>query len=369
MTYLDYSATTFASDEVLDEFVKSAKEYRGNPNSNHILGIKAKKRIDEATLNIANILKVNVDEIIYTSGASESNNLAIKGVCLKHKTGHIITTKLEHSSVVAPINRLCNDGYEVSFAPLKEDGTIDIDNLKSMIRDDTYLVSIVGVDSELGIRQNIEEIGLFLKEYPNVLFHVDATQLIGKSYFNFENVDLVSFSAHKFFGIKGIGCLIKKRSVKLIPQIDGGASTTKYRSGTPALEMIVSLEKALKLAYKDFDKKLEYIRKLNKDITKFLSMYSNIKINNTSKSIDQIINFSITNSKKLVDLLTKEGICLSTKSACSTQEALSKSVMCLYNDEKRANESIRISISYVTTKEEIERFKKIFVKCYEKIGD
>lgn len=368
MTYLDYSATTFPSDDVLDEFVSAAKEFKGNPNSSHILGIKAKKRIDEATLNIANILKVNADEIIYTSGASESNNLAIKGVCSKYKTGHIITTKLEHSSVIAPINRLCNNDFEVSFASLKEDGTIDIDYLKSIIREDTRLVSIVGVDSELGIKQNIEEIGLLLKQYPNILFHVDATQLIGKSYFNFENVDLVSFSAHKFFGIKGIGCLIKKHNVKLIPQIDGGASTTKYRSGTPALELIVSLEKALELAYKDFDKKLKYINELNKDIKKFLKIYPTIMINNTSKSIDQIINFSVKNSKELVDLLTKEGICLSTKSACSMQDALSKSVMCLYNDENRANESIRVSISYVTSKEDIEKFKEAFIKCYEEIN-
>lgn len=369
MIYLDYSATTFPNSKVIDDFTDAAKKYRGNPNSHHVLGIKAKERINSATSSISKILGVKENEIIYTSGASESNNLAIKGICEKYKKGHIITTRLEHSSVIAPINRVCNNDFEVSFAKLREDGTIDIDYLKGIIREDTYLVSIVGVDSELGIRENIEEVGELLKNYPNITFHVDATQLIGKTYFDFKNVDLVSFSAHKFFGIKAIGCLIKKENIKLIPQIDGGASTTKYRSGTPALELIVSLETALSLAYKDFDEKLKYIEEISSNLKDFLKSYPDIKINNTSKSINQIINFSITNSKKLVDLLTKKEICISTKSACSSQDSISKAVMCLYNDESRANESIRISVSYVTTKEEVEKFKKIFDECYKKIGD
>lgn len=212
MVYLDYSATTYVNEEVMDAFSKASYEYRGNPNSSHKQGIKCKKRIDEATKKIASIIGVKESSIIYTSGSSESNNLAIKGVCAANKGNHIITTALEHSSVMSPINRLCLNGYNVSIVKLDEKGQVDLNDLKSLINDDTVLVSIALVDSELGIKQNIEEIGKFLKEYPNCYFHVDATQGVGKTNINFNDVDLVSFSAHKFFGIKGIGCLIKKKT-------------------------------------------------------------------------------------------------------------------------------------------------------------
>lgn len=368
MIYLDYSATTFPNSKVLKTFNKACKKYHGNPNSSHYLGVKAKKEISDATLNIANILGIKDYEIIYTSGASEANNLAIKGLCKANKGKHIITTKMEHSSVVAPINRLCSDGYEVSFVNLKSSGLIDVDHLKSIIRDDTVLVSIVGVDSELGIKQNIKAILEVLKEYPNCYFHVDATQMVGKTTLELDGVDLVSFSAHKFFGIKGIGCLLKKKNVKLIPLIDGGASTTKYRSGTPTLELILSLEKALSLAYKDFYVKEKYINKLNNDLKKFLASYSNIKINSTKNSVSQIINFSCDNADKFVQLLNKNKVYLSTKSACSSADSLSKSVSAIYNDEYRAKNSVRISLSYVTSKREIKKFMKIFDECYKRVN-
>ena len=369
MIYLDYSATTFPSDEVLDEFTKSAKEFCGNPNSSHNLGERAKNRIDEATNNIAKILNVKPSEIIYTSGSSEANNLAIKGVCKANNGKHIITTMMEHSSVIAPINRLCQDDYDVSFVKLNSDGTVNLDDLEKLIKDDTVLVSIVAVDSELGIKQNIDEIGRLLKKYPNVFFHVDATQMIGKTDFNFENVDLFSFSAHKFFGIKGVGCLVKKDYVKIIPQIDGGSSTTKFRSGTPALELIISLETALNNAVKNLNNNKDYIKKINNDIKRFLLDHKTIVINNTEKSIDQIINFSIPNRKKLYGYLNDHNIYVSTKSACSSSDALSKTIMAIYNDKKRAEESIRISISYTTTEEEIDEFKKVFEEYYRKYGD
>lgn len=370
MIYLDYSATTFVNKTVLNSFVDDALKYKGNPNSSHELGVKNNKRIQEATKNIAKLLNVKKDEIIYTSGSSESNNLAIKGVCNANKGKHIITTVLEHSSVIAPINRLCKEGYEVSFVKLDSNGMVDLEDLQSKIRDDTVLVSIVGVDSELGIKQNIDNVGKVLKNYPNCLFHVDATQMIGKVKVNFDNVDLISFSAHKFFGIKGIGCLIKKEHVKLEAQIDGGNSVTKYRSGTPQLELIVSLEKALTIAYNNFDKKLNHINKVNRELKKSLSKYSDIVLNSTPSSIDQIVNISTLNVKsdKLIRLLNEKKVYVSSKSACSSADALSKAVMSLYNDEKRADNSIRISISYVTTLKEIRKFEKTFDECYKKLG-
>lgn len=369
MIYLDYSATTFADKKVLNKFNEACLKYKGNPNSNHKLGLKAKEEIEKSSKKILEILKINDSKIIYTSGSTEANNLAIKGVCSANKGNHIITTKLEHSSVIAPINRLASDNYEVDFVNLTKDGTVDIEDLKSKIKENTVLVSISYVDSELGIKQNIEEIGALLKDFPNCYFHVDATQAIGKIKTNFDNVDLISFSAHKFFGIKGIGALIKKDNVKIKPLLDGGASTTKFRSGTPATELIISMQEALELAYLNFDKKLKYISNLHKDVLSFLKKYKDININNTKSSIKQNINFSVPNSDKLVELLNEKDVYLSTKSACSSADSLSKAIMTIYNDEKRAGESIRISLSYKTTKKEIKEFKKIFDYCYRNKGE
>ena len=369
MIYLDYSATTFADKKVIDEFNKACLKFKGNPNSSHKLGLKAKEKIEQISNKILGMFKLNNYSIIYTSGATESNNLAIKGVCNANKGKHIITTRLEHSSVISPINRLASNNYDVDFVNLTKDGIVDVNDLKEKIKEDTVLVSICYVDSELGIKQNIQEIGKILKDYPNCYFHVDATQAIGKIEPNFEDVDLISFSAHKFFGLKGIGALIKNNNVKIMPLLDGGNSTTKFRSGTPATELIVSLGKALELVYFNFDKKMEYVKSLNEDLKTFLNNYEDIKINNTKCSIDQNINFSVPNSKKIVGLLDENEIYVSTKSACSSSETLSKTIMAIYDDEKRAEDSIRISLSHKTTKEEMKKFKKIFNYCYLNKGE
>ena len=178
----------------------------------------------EATEQIAKLLNIKPTEIIYTSGASESNNTVIKGIAMKYQNRgkHIITTELEHSSVVAPLQYLTNLGYEVDFVRLKEDGQIDIEHLKSLLREDTILVTMASVSSELGIMQPIEEIGAILKEYPKCFFHVDMTQNLGKVPISLENIDLASFSAHKFYGMKGIGGLVKKEGILLEPLIHGG---------------------------------------------------------------------------------------------------------------------------------------------------
>ena len=258
MVYLDYSATTKPSKEVLDSFIK-ATEYAGNPNSLHKYGTSAKKLIDASTEQITKLLKIKKDEIIYTSGASEANNTAIKGVCLAHPTKkHIITTPFEHSSIYGPINYLVDLGYSVDFVKIKDNGIVDIENLKSLITNDTILISIGYINSETGIRQPVEEIAKILKDYKWLYFHTDITQAIGKVDVDLKNVDLASFSAHKIFGFKGIGGLVKKNNVSIIPLIHGGKSTTAFRSGTPATELIVSLAKALRLALIDLDKKYDY---------------------------------------------------------------------------------------------------------------
>ena len=249
MIYLDYSATTPVDKSVLESFNKATLDYPGNPNSIHALGVKSNELVNAATKQISKILGVLPSEIIYTSGSSESNNTAIKGICEKYQNRgkHIITTKYEHSSIYGPISYLQRHGFEVDFVETDSYGRVDIESLKSLLRDDTILVSITSVNSEIGIINPIEEIGKLLKDYPKVFFHVDMTQSIGKYKIDLENVDLASASAHKIFGIKGIGLLIKKEKILLEPLIHGGKSTTVYRSGTPAVALIVSLAKALRL--------------------------------------------------------------------------------------------------------------------------
>ena len=316
--YLDFAATTFPSEEVIKAFLEESN-YSANANSNHALGKICNQRIIENTNLIASLFKVKKEEIIYTSGASEANNLALKGICLKYKKGHIITTKFEHSSVIATLNYLSSLGFEIDFVECDKFGLVKIDNLKKLIREDTILISIAGINSEIGILEPVLEIGKFLKEnYPNIVFHVDATQAIGKVNLNLDHIDLLSLSGHKIFGFKGIGLLIKKEHLKLVPLIHGGKSTTIYRSGTPQNELIAALGKALEIAYLDIDKKNAYVKTINKEIREFLEKYENVRINSNAYSTPYILNFSLlgTNSNLFQDLISKQGIYLSTKTAC-----------------------------------------------------
>ena len=368
MVYLDYSATTKASDEVIDSFVK-ATNYAGNPNSLHKYGIEANNLINASTKQIAKLLNVKTDEVIYTSGASEANNTVIKGICFSHPNKkHIITTPFEHSSIYGPINYLVDLGYKVDFVKINADGLVDLDDLENLITDDTILVSIGCVNSEIGVRQDIEGIGKMLKKYKSLYFHSDITQAIGKVKVDLTNVDLASFSGHKIFCFKGIGCLIKKKNVSITPLIHGGKSTTSYRSGTPATELIVSLAKALRLALDKIDEKYNYVKDLNTYLKEEVSKVDNVYINSNDKCIPQILNMSVIGIKPevLLHSLEEFEIYISTQSACSVS-TISKAVMALTNSKDRASSSIRVSLSYKTTKEELEFFIKHFKECVEKL--
>lgn len=372
MVYLDYSATTPVNEEVLDTFVEVSRKYIGNPNSSHKLGQLSKRVIDDATNKIANILKVKPEEIIYTSGASESNNLAIKGVALRKGKGHIISTMLEHSSITGPLNYLQQNGFEIEFVHIKDNGLVDIEHLKSLIKEDTILVSICAVDSELGIRQPIEEIGKMLSEYPNMLFHVDATQCIGKDFINLDHVDMASFTAHKIYGIKGIGGLFKKSNIMIQPLIHGGKSTTIFRSGTPAVALIASFAKALELIFNHLDGKIRNIKEKNMRVRTFLSRYPNIVINSTDYAIPSTLNFSILgiDSLELVRRLSEQEIYISNKSACSSNGTMSIAVYDVTKDKKRAETSVRVSLSWMTTDQELATFFKAFDQIYlELVGE
>lgn len=371
MIYLDYSATTPVNKEVLKTFNDICINYPGNSNSIHSLGVKSKCQEELSTSKIAGLLNVKESEIIYTSGASESNNTAIKGIALKYQNRgkHIITTNLEHSSIIGPLNYLSKLGFEIDFVNIKEDGLVDLEHLKKLLRNDTILVSITAVDSEIGLKQPIEEISDILKEYPKCYFHVDCTQAIGKIKIDFSKIDLASLSAHKFYGLKGIGILYKKENIDIEPLIHGGKSTTIYRSGTPPLPLIASLAKALEIVSQDIDKHYDYVSKLNKIIINKLKSYPNVTINSTNNSIPHTINFSLKNIKPetFVHALESDEVYISTKSACSKSNTISKSVYALTKDETLSFTTLRISLSYLTTEEEVNNFLNIFDKHYHKL--
>ena len=370
MIYLDNSATTMVDDRVLETFNKVCKNYPGNSNSLHSLGIKSKELEEYATEKISNLLGVKPSEVIYTSGASESNNTVLKGVASKYKNrgNHIITTPLEHSSVLETCKYLESKGFVIDYVKIKDNGLIDIEDLERLLTDNTILVSVAYVDSELGIKQDIDTIGKIVKKYPKCYFHVDATQAIGKIKVDPTNIDFISMSAHKIFGLKGIGLLIKKDNIVIDNLIHGGKSTTIYRSGTPALPLICSLMKALELVIPNIDKNYEYVSLLSNKIKDNLEKYDNIHINSTENSIPYIINFSVIGVKPetFIHTMEEENIYLSTKSACSTSD-MSLSVDSIYHNRKISMSSIRISLSYKNTEEEIDKFIEVFDKIYNKL--
>lgn len=369
MIYLDYAANTPVEKDVLKDFVSATTKYIANPNSTHPLGVEAKELIDNSSKSIAKYFDIDKENIIYTSGSSESNNMVIKGIAElnKDKGKHIIISAIEHSSVIAPCNYLANKGFEISVIPILNNGQIDLNELKNTMRDDTILVSICYVDSELGTIQPIKEISNIVKKYPNCLFHTDATQAIGKIKVDFKDVDFVTFAPHKFYGLNGFGVLLNINNNKLMPLIHGGKSTTIYRSGTPVTANVVALKKSIELALDNLDCRYDYIIKLNKFLRDELSVFSNVHINSPKNCIPNTLNFSLINmdAKKVVEKLGKEGICLSTTSACSLGSTPSKSVYAITNNIDLAKNSIRISLSHLTTIEELNKFMKIFKKIYD----
>lgn len=371
MIYLDYAANTPVDMEVLKVFDEATIKYFGNPNSSHQAGVDSRREIDLVSSKIAKYFNTNSDGVIYTSGSSESNNLVVKGIAEKNKKfgNKIIISAVEHSSIVGPCNYLTNLGYDVSVIPLTEEGIVDVKKLKEELDDNTILVSVCAVDGEVGTIEPIEEIGKIVKEYPNCIFHTDATQAIGKVELNYDNVDFITFAPHKFFGLNGFGALINRNDKKLIPIIHGGKATTIFRSGTPVTANVLALGKAFDLAISNLDSRYNYMKKLNKKLRDELSKYNNVHINSPINSIPSTLNISLVgiSNKSMIEELNKKEIYLSTTTACSLDDMMSKSVYALTKREDLANNTIRISISHLTTEEEIEEFLKEFNCIYNKL--
>lgn len=364
MLYLDYSATTPVDESVLDSYCKVTREYIGNANSIHTLGVKSKELLMQATNQIADIFNCHPKELIFTSGASESNTTAIKGVAFKYakKGKHIITSKLEHKSVLEVMGYLSNIGYEVDFVNLLPNGQIDLHHLEELIRKDTILISICAVNSETGFKQPLKTIRQVInKKNPNVIFHSDLTQCLGKSRFYLSDLDLASFSAHKIYAPKGIGLLYKKRDLNIDTLIYGTTENCPFRGGTPPLPLVVAFSKAIRLMSDKLESNIKKCEKLKSELLKGLSKYP-IQINSNELCVPQIVNFSLLKikSETFVHALERHEVYVSTTTACSSLEE-STVLKAIYNGDKNVSTtSIRVSLSHLTSMADIQEFLEVF---------
>lgn len=360
LIYLDYTANAPVEPAVLERFVRVERGAIGNPNSLHQAGRAAAAQMEAVTAHIASMLGVSPDALIYTSGASEANNLAVKGLtrACRHAGRHILTTPLEHPSVSGSLTALQETGYEVEMLPLDGGGRIDLEALPGLIRPDTVLVAVSAVDSELGAIQPVAAIAQAVSRFPNCHLHVDATQAIGKLPFSFSGIDTVSFTAHKFGGLNGCGMLVRGQDVVLEPLIHGGHSTTLYRSGTPALALAASMETALELALDGLAARLERVARLNRLLRDGLRANPAVTINSPEDASPYILNLSVEGFRgaQLRDRLDERGFCVSVKSACSVENTPSRAVMAIARNRRRALSAFRVSLSHQTTEEELHAF-------------
>lgn len=371
MVYLDYSATTPVDKEILDKYVDVTNEYIGNVNSLHEYGVRSKKLYDDSIFEICSCLECIPSEIIITSGASESNSLAILGTILNNKNNrkHIITSKLEHKSILDLMKYLKQNGIDVDYVNVFDNGLVDLDHLEKLVNDNTVLVSICGVNSETGYKQDLKAINeVIKKKNKNTVFHSDLTQALGKTKFNLKDVDMASFSSHKIYAPKGCGILYKNRNIEIDKLIYGTNTLYRYRGGTPSLPLIVSFAKALKKTTENLDENIEKCKELNKFLRDELSKYE-IKINSNEYSVPQIFNFSLLKmkGKDFVKEISKYGICVSSNSACASSLDFSLLLDTITNGNRDVSTtSVRVSMSHLTKKEEIEKFMTAFDEIYNK---
>lgn len=365
--YFDNAATTFVDKSILESFNKAVELYPGNPSSIHKYGQEGARVIEKSRRLILNSLGMNDYDIVFTSGATEANNLAIKGYALAHKNRgkHIIVSEVEHPSVLETARELERDfGYKVSYLHINKNGKIDLEELKSLIEDDTILVSIMAVNNEIGAINDIQSIADYLKKYPKIVFHVDGVQALGKININYNNVDMITFTGHKVHGLVGSGCLVKKKSINLEAIINGGGQESNVRSGTYSLPLISTLALAISKAVKNQKDAFEKVKPLSQKLVNELNDLSDsVTINSNVDENPFVVNFSLKNHKAsvLVEALSNKDIYVSSISAChSNGEPLSYVVKALTNDDALAHNTVRISFDVQNTLQEVEIFIKEF---------
>ncbi|CDR25916.1 aminotransferase class-V protein [Staphylococcus schweitzeri] len=376
LIYLDNAATTKAFEEVLETYLKVNQSMYFNPSSPHKAGLQADQLLQQAKVQINKMVNANKNyDVVFTSGATESNNIALKGVAYrKFDTANvIITSVLEHPSVLEVVRYLEErEGFKVKYVDVTKDGSIDLQHFNELMSDEVGLVTCMYVNNVTGQIQPIAEMAEILKQYPKVHFHVDAVQAFGKIPVDFKNVDSLSLSGHKFNGLKGQGVLLVKHIQNIEPIIQGGGQEYGMRSGTINLPSDIALVKAMKIANDNRDALHTYVASLNEDIREFLKSFQGVYINSTRKGSPFILNISFPGVKGevLVNAFSKYDIMVSTTSACSSKRnKLNEVLTAMGLSDKEIEGSIRLSFGATTTKEDIEKFKEIFIIIYEEIKE
>ncbi len=372
--YLDNAATTKVNSEVLDTFNKVHETFFGNPHSLHTLGVRAESLLEQSRSQILTLLKAEKYRCIFTSGATEANNLAIRGLLAryKHRGKHIITSMGEHPSVLSTIMSMKDEGYEVTTLSIEESGTIKLDELKDALCEDTILVSLMAVNNELGSITPIEEAGTIIKEKSEAFFHVDAVQSIGNLPLSLKEstIDMLSFSSHKFHGLKGSGALLVKNRINLVAQITGGDQESGLRSGTVDVPSAACLAKALRLATERMETALPRLENLRERTYSGVNELPGITFNSNKEGSPFIYNFSAKGiqPETLLHGLAEKEIYISTISACSSRSAKeSRPVFELTKSRERATTSVRISLSTYTQVSDIEEFLRALKSVLKKI--
>ena len=360
--YLDNNATTKTDEEVVKAMMPYLLDNYGNPSSIYKLGRENRKVVEESREKIAEILNCKPDEIYFTSGGSESDNTAIRGIAYsyKNKGNHIITSKIEHPAVLETCKQLEKEGFEVSYISVGENGIINLEELKNAIKPTSTLITIMFANNEIGTIQPIEEIGKIAKEH-NIIFHTDSVQAIGSVEIDVEklNIDSLSLSAHKFYGPKGIGVLYVKKGIKFNKFINGGHQEKNKRAGTENVAGIVGLSKAMELAYRDLEEHNKKIKELRDYyVSQVKEKIPYIKINGDMEKRlpgNSNISFRFIEGESLLLNLDLKGICASSGSAC-TSGSLDPShvLLAIGLPHEIAHGSLRISIGKNNTKEEID---------------
>lgn len=379
LKYFDYASTTPVDPRVADKMYECLKldGNFGNPASrSHEFGWKAEEAVERARMQVASLVNADTREIVWTSGATESDNLAIKGAArfYKDRGNHIITSKIEHKAVLDPCRQLEREGFEVTYLDPNEDGVITLDMLKKHIKDQTILVSLMHINNELGSVTDIEEIGNFTREN-NIVFHVDAAQSTGKVNIDLSNlnVDLMSFSGHKTYGPKGIGALYVRRKprVRLEALIHGGGHERGFRAGTLATHQIVGMGEAFKIAKDEMEEDNKHIKKLSDIFYKEISEIEEIFLNGNEKNkVPNITNVSFAYIEGESLIMALQDVAVSSGSACTSASLEPSYVLrALGRPDELAHSSIRFSFGRFTTEEEVrsvaETTKKVVAQLRE----
>ncbi|MBW2980764.1 cysteine desulfurase NifS [Candidatus Woesearchaeota archaeon] len=359
--YLDHAATTQTDPEVVKAMEPYFTEKFGNASSLHSFGVEAKEALEESRETVAKLINAKPSEIIFTSCGSESNNLVLKGLMYanKKKGNHIITSRIEHHAIEETCKHLEKEGFKVTYLPVDNYGMVNPEDVRKAITKDTVLVSIMHANNEIGTIEPIEEIGKICRE-KKVYFHTDAVQTVGKIPVDVKklNVDLLSSSAHKLYGPKGVGFLYKKEGISLVPLIHGGGHEAGFRSGTENVAGIVGFAKACELAQKRMDKEISHLKKLSKKLTdgilkiekSYLNGHPDKRLPGTNS-----FRFDFIEGESLILRLDMKGIAASTGSACSTKSLEPSHVLTAIGlRHVQAHGSLRLSLGKDNTEKEVD---------------